>query len=222
MRHWEELIDFIETNCSPKESYSLTAMYKCNLTQEELDQEYIGLYTPGEMMNDPLYYGQISYNSSLSKLKLRPNVKLFLEEVKAATGKDIAEHVIRPSKVIPTNHVLVSYAPLLISILRLWRDLMKLNQWWMRTQVGKRLIVVLMQDLIEWIELIIFNVLVGFKCLSVKDLTSRWMWRGPEFEPMCVTDLGATARDHRGREDNRQRYKRGSRASGWWGGPRSR
>jgi len=41
-------------------------------TQEELDEEYMGLYAPGQMINDPLY-GQISYNSSLSnafKLKL--------------------------------------------------------------------------------------------------------------------------------------------------------
>jgi hypothetical protein len=37
--HWEELIDFIEQSCSPKEPYSLTAIYKCNLTQEELDEE---------------------------------------------------------------------------------------------------------------------------------------------------------------------------------------
>jgi hypothetical protein len=41
VRHWEELIDFIEQNCSPKEPYSLTAIYKCNLTQEELDEEYM-------------------------------------------------------------------------------------------------------------------------------------------------------------------------------------
>ena len=44
-------------------------------------------------------------------------MNLFLKEMKAATGKDIAEHVIRPAKVIPTSLVTVSYAPLLISIL---------------------------------------------------------------------------------------------------------
>jgi len=55
VRHWEELIDFIEKNCSPKESYCLTAIYKCNSTQEELDEEYMGLYSQGQMMNDPLY-----------------------------------------------------------------------------------------------------------------------------------------------------------------------
>jgi hypothetical protein len=79
VRHWEELIDFIEKNCGPIEPYCLTALYKCNLRQEELDEEYMGLYTPGQMLNDPLY-GQISYNSSLSnafKLELGHNVQLF-------------------------------------------------------------------------------------------------------------------------------------------------
>jgi hypothetical protein len=104
VRHWEELIDFIKQNCCPKEPYCLTALSKWNLTQEELHKEYIGLYAPGQM-NDPLY-GQIPYNSSLSntfKLKLWHNVKLFLIEMMAATGKDIAEHVMRPAKVIPTS-----------------------------------------------------------------------------------------------------------------------
>ena len=35
VKHWEELIDFIERNCGPKELYCLTALYKCNLTQDE-------------------------------------------------------------------------------------------------------------------------------------------------------------------------------------------
>ena len=112
VRHWEELFDFTEKNCGPKERYCLTALYKCTLTQEELDEEYMGLYAPGQMMNDPLY-GQISYNSSLSnafKLKLGHNVQLFLIEMKAATGKEIAEHVMRPAKVIPASLVTVSYA----------------------------------------------------------------------------------------------------------------
>jgi len=143
VRHWEELIDFIEQNCSPKEPYCPTAISKCNLTQEELDEEYMGLYTPGQMMNDRLY-GQISYNSSISnafRLKLGHNLKLFLVEMKAATGKDMAEHVIRPAKVIPASIIKVNYAPLLISILRLGRDLMNMNEWWMRRQVGTRLTV---------------------------------------------------------------------------------
>jgi hypothetical protein len=82
------------------------------LRQEELDEEYMGLYTPGQMMNDPLY-GQISYNSSLAnafKLKLGHNVNLFLMEMKAATGKDIVRHIMRPAKVIPASLVPVGYA----------------------------------------------------------------------------------------------------------------
>jgi len=113
VRHWEELSDFIEQNCGPKELYCLTAIYKCNLMQEELDHEYMGLNTPGQMIND-LLYGQTSYNSSLSnafKLKLGHNVNLFLVEMKAGTGKDIAEHVMRLVKVIPASLVTVSYAP---------------------------------------------------------------------------------------------------------------
>jgi hypothetical protein len=112
VRHLEELIDFIEKNCSPKEPFCLTALYKCNLTQEELDKEYMGLYAPGQMMNDPLY-DQISYDSSLSnafKLKLGHNVNLFWVEMKAAIGKDIAEHVMRPVKVIPASRFPVGYA----------------------------------------------------------------------------------------------------------------
>jgi len=80
--------------------------------QEELDEEYMRLYVPGQMMNDPLP-GQVSYNSSLSiafKLKLGYNVTLFLVEMKEATGKENGEHVMRLPKVIPGSLVLVSYA----------------------------------------------------------------------------------------------------------------
>jgi len=112
VRHWEEPIDFIEKNCYPTEQYSLAAIYKCNLTQEELDGEYMGSYPPGQIMNDPPY-GQISYNSSLSnafKLKLGHNVKLFLVEMQAATRKAIAEQVMRPAMVTPTSLFMVSNA----------------------------------------------------------------------------------------------------------------
>jgi hypothetical protein len=65
--------------------------------------------------------------------------------MKAATGKDIAEHIIRPAKGIPTSLDMVRYAPLLIRILRLRRYPMKMQERWMRRQqVGKRLTVVLM------------------------------------------------------------------------------
>ena len=92
VRHWEELIESMEQNCSPKEPYSQTAIYKCYLTQEELEKEYMGLYALGQTMNHHLS-GQISFNSSLSnafKLKLGHDAKLFLVEMTAATGKDIA------------------------------------------------------------------------------------------------------------------------------------
>jgi len=104
------------------------------------------LYPPGKMMNDHLS-GLISYNSSLSnvfKLKLGHNLKLSLVEMKAATGKDIAEHIFKPAKGIPASCFTVSYTPLLISLLRLQWDSMKTKEWWMRRLVGKGLIVVLM------------------------------------------------------------------------------
>jgi len=103
VRHWQELIDFTEQHCGLEEPYCLTTIYKCNMTQQVFDRKYMGLYPPGQMMNDPLY-GQISYDSSLSnafKLKLGHNEKLVLVEMKTATGKDIAEHIMRPVKVIP-------------------------------------------------------------------------------------------------------------------------
>jgi len=77
---------------------------------EELDEEYMGLYAPGQMMNDPLY-GQISFNSSRSnafKLALGHTVKPFLVEIKVATGKNNTEYVIRLAKVIPASLVTIS------------------------------------------------------------------------------------------------------------------
>jgi len=145
-RHWEELMDFIEKNCGPKEPYCLNVLFKSNLTQEELDEECKGLYTPRHMMNDPLY-GQISYSSLHSnafKSKLGHNLKPLFVEMKPATGKDIAEHVMRPAKMIATGLGTVSYAPLRISVPRLRKDPLKMQYWWIRQQVGKRLIVVLM------------------------------------------------------------------------------
>jgi hypothetical protein len=77
-------------------------------------------------------------------LKLEREVKLFLIEMKVVTGKDIAEHVIRPVKAIPSSLVPVLYAPLLLRIVRLRREPMKMKAWCMRMQVGKRLTVVIM------------------------------------------------------------------------------
>jgi len=103
VRHWEELVDFIDKNGGPIEPYIPRSMFKCTLEQDELEEEYIGIYKHGQIINDPMY-GQISYNCCLSnafKLKLGYNVKIFVVEMMRATGKETAEHVIRPTKVIP-------------------------------------------------------------------------------------------------------------------------
>ena len=87
--------------------------------------------------------------SNALKLKLGYNLNLLLEEMKAATGRDIAEQVIRPVKLIPASLDRVCHAPLLICIVSLCREQMKIIEWWMRKQAGKRLIVALMEVLIE-------------------------------------------------------------------------
>jgi hypothetical protein len=105
-----------------------------------------GAIPTGEMMNDPLY-GQISYNSSpcnAFKLKLGYNVKLGCVEIKAATGNNIAEYVIRPAMVLPASLVKVRNTPLLIRMFGLQRYPMEMRKWWMIRQVGKRLTLVLM------------------------------------------------------------------------------
>jgi hypothetical protein len=111
-RHWEELLEMIDKNCGLKEPCTLAAITKCNLTKDEFDEEYIGLYAPGQLINDPCF-GPISFNSSISiafKLKVGYNLKLFLVGIKVVTGKDIAEHLMRPAKLIPTSFVAVTYA----------------------------------------------------------------------------------------------------------------
>jgi hypothetical protein len=62
----------------------------------------------------------------------------------AATGNNIAEHIMRLAMVIPASMVTVSCGPFLIWIVRLRGYLMKMHEWWMRRQMGKRLTVVLM------------------------------------------------------------------------------
>jgi hypothetical protein len=61
VRHWEELVDFIDKNGGPKQPYIITSIVKCTLEQDELDEENMGIYQHGEMINDAIY-GQISYN----------------------------------------------------------------------------------------------------------------------------------------------------------------
>ena len=111
------------------------------------------------MVNDPIY-GQISYNCCLSnafKLKLGHNVKIIVVEMMRATGKEIAEHVIRPAKVIPASGVEARHAQLLIILYRRWKVLKRVAERWERRMVGKRMIHVLMLVLIERIELIVFH-----------------------------------------------------------------
>jgi len=61
VRHWDEMIDYIDNNGGPKEPYILTLMFKWTLEQDELDDEYMGLYTHQQMIIDPIY-GQNSFN----------------------------------------------------------------------------------------------------------------------------------------------------------------
>ena len=42
VRHWEEVIDFIDINGGPKEPYIVISMFKCTVEQDELDNEYMG------------------------------------------------------------------------------------------------------------------------------------------------------------------------------------
>jgi len=98
VRHWDELVEFMDENGGPKEPYILTSMFKCILEQDRMDKEYIGSYTHGNMIHYPIY-GQISFNCCFSnavKLKLGHNVKIIMVQMMRATGKEMAEHVIRP------------------------------------------------------------------------------------------------------------------------------
>ena len=98
------------------------------------------------MITDPIY-GQILYNCCLSnvfRLKLGHDPKLNLVEMKQATGKEIADQVIRPVKVIPASHVKARCAQLLFIIHRLWKVQTRVEERRERRIVGKRMILVLM------------------------------------------------------------------------------
>jgi len=130
VRHWEELVDFIDQNGGLKEPYNLTAMFKYTLEQDELGEETMGIYKHGQMINN-LIYGQISYNYCLSnvfKSKLGYNVKIFVIETMRATGKGIAKHVMRPTEVIPVSRVKARREQLLIIIHRLWKVLKRVEE----------------------------------------------------------------------------------------------
>ena len=149
VRHWEELVDFIDKNSGPKEPYILTSMFKCTLEQDELEEQNMGINKHGQIINAPIY-DQILSNCCLSndfKLKLGHNVKIFLVEMMRATGKDIAEHVIRLMKVIRASPVKARCEQLLIIIHRLWKVLKRVEEREKRRErrmVGTRMILVLM------------------------------------------------------------------------------
>jgi len=87
VKHWEELIAYINKNGRPKDPYMMTLMFKCTLMQDKLEEEYMGFYTNRQMIMDRIN-GQISYNYCLSKafkLKLGHNPKIFLVEIKWVT-----------------------------------------------------------------------------------------------------------------------------------------
>jgi hypothetical protein len=83
MRHCEKLIDFIDKNGGQKEPYIMSSIFKCTLERNVLEEEYMGLYSNGQMIMDPIY-GQISFNCCLSeafKLKLGHNPRILLVEM---------------------------------------------------------------------------------------------------------------------------------------------
>jgi len=145
-RHWEELIDFIDKNGGPKELYIRTWMFKYILKLDEFEEDYMGLYTNRQMISNPIY-GQISFRCCLSKavkMEFGCNLKRFLVEIKRATEMEIAEHVIRQTKVIPASCVKAWCAQLVTIIHRLWKVLKRVEEKRERRIVGKRMILVLM------------------------------------------------------------------------------
>ena len=149
VRHWEELVDFINKISGPKEPYIFTSMFKCTLEQDKLEEEYMGIYKHGQKINDPIY-GQISYNCCLSnpfKLKLGDNVKIIVVQVMRATGKEIAEHVIRPTNEIRPSRVKARREQLVIIIHRyctVLKGVEKREKRRERRMVGTRMILVSM------------------------------------------------------------------------------
>jgi len=75
------------------------------------------------------------------------NVKIFVVEMMRATGKVIAEHVIRPTRVIHTSRVKARREQLLIIMHRLWKVSKRMEEWEKRRErrmVGTRMILVIM------------------------------------------------------------------------------
>jgi len=137
----------------------MTSLFKCTLEQDDLEEEYMGLYTNGEMIMNPIY-GQICNNCCLSKgfkSKLGHNPKIFLLEIQRGTEKEFGEHIIRLTKVIPAGRVKARCAQLLIIKQRLWKVPKRVEERRERMMVGQRMILVLMKVWIERIELIVLH-----------------------------------------------------------------
>jgi len=64
--------------------------------------------------------------------------------MKQATGKEIAEHIIRPAKVIPASCVKDGCVQLVIILHRLWKVLKRMEERRERRMVGKNMILLLM------------------------------------------------------------------------------
>jgi hypothetical protein len=95
-KFWEELLTFTSKNGEPNvfdKPFTSTAQFKCMLSDDILDDEYMGRYKNGQVIRTVLF-DQVLYNASLSKpfeLRNGHHVKLFMIELHLA-GEG-SEHV---------------------------------------------------------------------------------------------------------------------------------
>jgi len=159
VRHWEELIDLIDENGGPKEQYILTLIGKCTLEQDEFGERLYGIvYTQA---NDnrahiwPDCVRLLPYECFQVSTWTEPENISGQNEESYREGDCWAR--IRSAKVIPASCVTARCAQLLIIIHRLWTVLKWVEERRERMMVGKRMMLVLMEVLIERIELIVFH-----------------------------------------------------------------
>ena len=120
VRFWKEHIHSIENNGGCKDPCSLPSVVKLMSMQDDLDNKYMPIYADRQMINVPISE-HISYNcysSTAFKLELGQNLRIFFVEMRIAQGKESAEHVIRPAKVITTSCIKARYAQQLLIIQR--------------------------------------------------------------------------------------------------------
>jgi hypothetical protein len=55
VRHGAELLDFINKNGGTNEPYILRSMFKFTMQQAKLEEQYMGLYKYGQMINNSIY-----------------------------------------------------------------------------------------------------------------------------------------------------------------------